>query len=173
MNASAAVPIVQARRVQLRKVELSDAPFFLRLLNEPSWISNIGDRGVRSAADAEAYIRDKIWAQYGAYGYGMYLVELTSTPAPIGICGLVRRAYLSAPDLGFALLPDYTGQGYATEAARSLISHVRGALGIGKLYAIAKRGNDRSTRVLDRLGFRHEGPCLTEQGVEVELYISI
>ena len=86
---------------------MSDGSFFLRLLNDPSWLENIGDRGVHSDADAESYIKNSIWAHYHFYGYGMYAVQLKSTSLPIGICGLVKRDFLSAPDLGFALLPDY------------------------------------------------------------------
>jgi len=41
-------------------VALSDGSFFLRLLNDPSWVENIGDRGVHSDADAESYIKNSI-----------------------------------------------------------------------------------------------------------------
>jgi len=154
-------------------VALSDGSFFLRLLNDPSWVENIGDRGVHSDADAESYIKNSIWAHYHIYGYGMYAVQLKSTSLPIGICGLVKRDFLSAPDLGFALLPDYVGQGFGSEAARGLMSHARNKLAIGRLYAIARRGNDRSVRLLDRLGFRYEGPYATPQGEQVELYATL
>jgi [ribosomal protein S5]-alanine N-acetyltransferase len=161
---------LETPRLQLRKVALSDAAFFLGLLNEPSWRENIGDRGIRSIDDAERYIQNNIWGHYQAHGFGMYTVELKSTGLPIGICGLVKRDYLSSPDLGFALLPDYVGCGYAGEAAGRVLSHARDDLGIARLCAIAKRGNDRSARLLDRLGFRFQGPHLTPQGEEVELY---
>jgi len=148
----------------------SDAAFLLRLLNEPSWLENIGDRGVRSCAEAEDYINKSIRAQFEAHGYGMYALQLRSTGMAIGICGLVKRDFLSAPDLGFALLSAYVGQGYATEAAQRMMSHSEENLGITRLYAITKPGNHRSVRVLERLGFRYQGPCPVPQGVEVELY---
>jgi len=166
----AASQVLQTPRLQLRKVAMRDGSFFLKLLNEPSWKENIGDRGVRSLEDAQRYIHDNVWAQYQAHGFGMYAVDLKSTGLPIGICGLVKREFLSIPDLGFALLPDYVGRGYAAEAAAGVLSHARKDLGITRLYAIAKRGNERSLRLLDRLGFRYEGPYRTAQGDEVELY---
>jgi [ribosomal protein S5]-alanine N-acetyltransferase len=168
----APLPVLETPRLRLRKAALADGSFFLRLLNEPSWLQNIGDRGVRSIEDAERYIRNNVWTPYQAHGFGMYTVELKSTCVPIGICGLVKRQFLAAPDLGFALLPDYVGCGYAVEAAGGVVLHARNELGITRLYAIAKRGNDRSLRLLGRLGFRYEGPCLTPQGEEVELYIT-
>ena len=163
-------PTLETPRLQLRAVALSDAPFFLQLLNDPSWLENIGDREVRSNAAAEDYIRNSIWAQYRAYGYGMYAVELKAMAAPVGICGLVKRDFLSAPDLGFALLPQYAGLGYASEAARALLAHAARDLQIERLYAITKRSNERSIRLLTRLGFRHDGPFVTPQGAEVDLY---
>jgi ribosomal-protein-alanine N-acetyltransferase len=164
------VSILETPRLQVRKVALSDGSFFLRLLNDPSWLENIGDRGVHSDADAVNYIKNNIWAQYEAYGYGMYALQLKSTSSPIGLCGLVKRDFLSAPDLGFALLPDYLGQGFASEAARGLMLHAQSKLGIERLYAIARRANHRSVRLLERLGFHHEGPYVTPEGEQVELY---
>ena len=167
---AAVAPVLETSRLQLREVTLSDSDFLLKLLNDPTWLENIGDRGVRCNAEAESYVKHSIWPQYQAHGYGMYTVLLKPSALAIGICGLVKREYLSAPDLGFALLPDYVGQGYASEAARGVMAHALGKFGIGGLYAIARRGNDRSVRVLARLGFHHEGPYLTPQGVQAELY---
>jgi ribosomal-protein-alanine N-acetyltransferase len=165
-------PLLTTPRLELRAVTLEDAAFFLRLLNEPSWLENIGDRGVRSQTDAERYIRDKIQAPFQALGFGLYAVQLRSAPQPIGLCGLVQRDFLAAPDLGFALLPEYVGRGYATEAARAVMVHARGKLGIERLYAIVRRGNERSVRLLGQLGFRRDGPCRIPQGEEVELYLT-
>lgn len=156
----------------LRPAAPADAGFFLRLLNEPSWLENIGDRGVRSLADAEAYISNTIRAAYRTHGFGLYAVQLKSLPLVVGLCGLVKRDFLASPDLGFALLPEYVGQGYATEASRAVMQHAQSELGIERLCAIVKRGNARSVRVLGRLGFRREGPYLIPQGEEVELYVT-
>lgn len=150
---------------------LEDAAFFLRLLNEPSWLENIGDRGVRTLADAEGYIRSNIRAGYQVHGFGLYAVQLRMMPLLIGLCGLLKRDFLSSPDLGFALLPEYVGHGYATEAARAVMSDAESELGIERLYAIVRSGNQRSVKLLGQLGFRHEGPFQIPQGDEVELYV--
>ena len=170
MNATSQL-ILESARVQVRTVTLSDSEFLLRLLNEPAWLENIGDRQVRSQADAERYIKNSIWTQYDAYGFGMYALWLKSSGSPIGICGLVKRETLSAPDLGFALVSDHVGRGLAYEAARGVISHANQSLGIERLYAIARRANDRSIRLLERLGFVHSGPYSTVPGTDVELYV--
>lgn len=149
---------------------LEDAAFFLRLLNEPSWLENIGDRGVRTLADAEGYIRNNIRAAYQAHGFGLYAVQLRSVPLPIGLCGLVKRDFLPSPDLGFALLPEHCGHGYATEAARAVLKHAQLELRIERLYAIVRSGNQRSVRLLEQLGFRRAGPGQIPEGNQVELY---
>lgn len=168
----AATAILETQRLQLREVAVSDTAFLLRLLNDPTWLENIGDRGVRSEADAERYIRDKIRASYQALGFGLYAVQMGSAAQPIGICGLVKRDFLSAPDLGVALLPEFAGQGYASEAARAVMLHAQRKLGIERLYALVQHGNHRSVRLLERLGFRRDGSRSTAQGVEVELYVT-
>jgi len=127
---------------------------------------------VRSLADAEGYIRNSLQAAYRTCGFGLYALELKSARDLIGLCGLVQRDFLPSPDLGFALLADFVGQGYASEAARAVMEHARTTLGIERLYAIVKPGNQRSVRLLERLGFRREGPYLVRQGDEVELYVS-
>ena len=165
-------PVLETARLKLRAAALSDAQFFLALLNDPSWLANIGDRGVRSGSDAERYIRDTVQAPYQALGYGMYVVQLKSTGLPIGVCGLVKRDFLPAPDLGFALLPGFVGFGYASEAAHAVVGHAQGALGIGQLYAIVKRGNQRSEKLLGALGFDRQGPCPIPDGTEVDLYVT-
>jgi [ribosomal protein S5]-alanine N-acetyltransferase len=164
--------ILETERLQLREATLSDARFFVQLLNDPGWLRNIGDRGIRSESDAATYIRNSIWVPHQTHGYGMYVVQSKAAQTPIGLCGLVKRDYLSAPDLGFALLPDFSGQGYAFEAAVGVMSYARDTLDIQRLYAIVNSSNDRSIRLLGRLGFDHDGPCTTPQGAVVERYVA-
>jgi [ribosomal protein S5]-alanine N-acetyltransferase len=169
MGAATAIP--ETPRLRLREVALSDAAFLVRLLNDPTWLENIGDRGVRSGADAEAYIRSNIRAHHERHGYGMYAVELKSAARPIGLCGLIRRDFLPGPDLGVALLPGFVGQGYASEAACELMRHAQRTLGIARLYAIVKSGNQRSIRMLERLAFNFERPLPLPSETGVDLYV--
>src|SRR5205085_3321358 len=90
-----------------------DALFILELLNTPKFLRYIGDRGVRTIADAADLIESRYRQSYRDHGYGLYAVELIQPgPVQIGICGFVRRASLPAPDIGFAFLPEYEGRGY-------------------------------------------------------------
>jgi RimJ/RimL family protein N-acetyltransferase len=148
--------ILRTARLQLRELAPGDAPFMLVLLNEPSFIRNIGDRGVRTLADARAYLVNGPIASYTRYGFGLYLVELAATEEPIGICGILQREALPDPDLGFAFLPAYWGRGFAFEAAAAVRCYARSELGVGRLLAITDPQNDASIRLLEKLGFRFE-----------------
>lgn len=149
------VPLCTTARLRVRHFTEQDAPFILRLLNEPTFIAHIADRGVRTLADAERYLREGPMASYAAHGHGLNCVEDLATGAAVGMCGVLRRATLDLPDLGYALLPEHAGQGLAFEAATAVMAHARDALGMRALLAIVNTTNPRSIALLERLGFRH------------------
>ncbi len=148
--------VLETTRLRLRHLGASDAPFMLRLLNDPAFIRNIGDRGVRTEGDALRYTLEGPVASYERHGYGLYLVELRPQGEPIGICGLVKRDYLDDPDIGFAFLPQYGRQGYGLESAGAVKAHAFGTLGSGRLLAITSLDNEPSIRLLGKLGLRFE-----------------
>jgi len=153
------VPLVvlETERLKLRELSaVEDAGFVLRLLNDESFLRYIGDRGVRTIEDAERYILDGPVDSYARNGYGLYCVELVETGEAAGICGLVNRPALADPDIGFAFLPEFRGQGLAFEAARTVLEHARSELGLDHILAIVSPGNERSERLLEKLGLRYE-----------------
>lgn len=99
--------VLETERLILRYQKIEDAAFILELLNDPSWIQYIGDRGVRTIDDARDYILKGALDMYARLGFGFYLTELKEGGIPIGICGLVKRDFLEDVDIGFALLPRF------------------------------------------------------------------
>jgi RimJ/RimL family protein N-acetyltransferase len=148
-------PIAETERLRLRPFRESDAPLILELLNDPGWLRFIGDRNVRSLEDARGYLR-KLDEAYARHGFGLYRVERASDGEPLGMCGLVKRDTLDDPDLGFAFLARHRGSGYAEEAARATLRHAARDLGLGRLAAVATPDNERSARLLAKLGFARE-----------------
>lgn len=144
-------------RLILREMVTGDAPFLNTLLNEPGWIEHIGDRGVRTDEDAARYAAEGPIRSYREHGFGLYTVVTRENNRPIGICGLVAREGLDAPDLGFAFLASATGRGYATEAGRVVLDHAHARRGLVRVLAVTSPGNAASIRVLDRLGFTRIG----------------
>jgi len=150
------MPVLETERTAIRRLLPEDAAFMLELLNDPSFIRNIGDRGVRDLEGARGYIMRSAVASHEKYGYGLDLVELKATAEPAGICGLVRRDYLDDPDIGFAFLPRFTGLGYAVESATAVIEHARKVLKLPRVLAIVSPDNLRSIRVIEKTGLRYQ-----------------
>lgn len=163
--------LLETTRLALRFLSDDDAPFILGLLNEPSFIRNIGDRGVRTIDDARDYISRGPVASYARFGFGLYLVELRDSRAAIGICGILKRDALPAPDIGFAFLPPYWSQGYAFESATAVKDYAGGPLGLTRLLAIVNPSNAGSIRLLEKLGFTYESLTrLAADSHDVKLY---
>jgi ribosomal-protein-alanine N-acetyltransferase len=158
-------------RLELREFSADDADFVLRLLNEPSFLRYIGDRGVRTSEDARRYIADGPVAGYARHGHGLLRVLRKSDGAGIGMCGVLKRDTLPDPDIGFSFLPQYWSQGYALEAARAVMAHARGVLGLERILAITTQDNESSMRLLGRLGFRSDG-MITMGDEELRLFVS-
>lgn len=152
-----AAPLIRTARLALREVDEGDAGFVLQLLNQPDFLHYIGDRGVRDLAQAAGYLRSGPIASYALHGHGLYAVEMQDDGTLIGMCGLLRRDELPAPDLGVAFLPAYYGHGYAGEAAGAVLAHARQALGIGRVLAMVAPDNVRCIALLRRLGMRDAG----------------
>jgi RimJ/RimL family protein N-acetyltransferase len=152
-----AAPVIVTARLALRELTIDDAPFVLRLLNDPTFLRYIGDRGVRDLDEAQRYIIKGMVQSYERHGFGLWLVELRDDGhRPIGLCGLVSREGLPAPDIGFALLPLWWSQGLALEAATAVMEHARRVVGLARVLAIASLQNESSVRLLKRLGFRFD-----------------
>ena len=165
--------ILETDRLALREITPDDAEFLLKLLNEPSFIENIGDRSVRTIEDARQYALNGPIASYKQHGFGLYLVELKETRAPIGICGLVKRESLADADIGYALLPEYWRQGYALEATSAVKQFGFAELGHKRILAIVNPDNTSSIRVLDKLGLRFARMIrMSPDAAEICLYSS-
>lgn len=149
--------IVATARLQLFQLELNDAAMMLRLLNEPSFINNIADRGVRTLAEAEQYLLNGPLAMYRQHGFGMYRVNRIEDGVDIGLCGLVFRDYLGKPDIGYAFFPEFAGCGYASEAAAAVFDYGKKTLQLPEIVAIVAPHNLASQKVLQKLGLCAQG----------------
>jgi len=163
--------VLETERLILRRLDAEDAGFILRLVNEPSWLQNIGDRGVRTLEDAEEYLRSGPLEMYTRLGFGLFLVERKEDGVPIGLCGFLKRPTLDDVDIGFAFLPQYWGKGYGLESASAAISWGRRACGFTRILAITAPHNKASSRLLRRLDFELEGRVPLD-AQELDLYAS-
>jgi RimJ/RimL family protein N-acetyltransferase len=165
--------VLETDRLNLRWLSTDDAEFILELLNEPSFLRFIGDKGVRTLDDARDYILNGPVDMYNRLGFGLYLTELKESGEPIGMCGLIKRDGLEDVDIGFAFLPQFWARGYAYESAAAVMAYGKTVLGLRRIVAITSPDNYASARLLEKLGLRFERMIhLSKDAPEVRLFAS-
>ena len=149
--------IFETERLMLIPTSEEDAEFIYKLFNTPKWIKYIGDRNIRTVEDARSYIRTKMLPQLIRLGYSSYTLIRKSGMVKVGTCGLYDRDGMDGIDIGFALLPEYEGKGYAFESANMLKNAAFTEFGINELKAITTKDNIQSQKLLGKLGFKFVG----------------
>jgi RimJ/RimL family protein N-acetyltransferase len=92
-------------------------------------------------------------------GFGYWAVEEQATGCYIGELGFadfkrgIEPAIEGVPELGWALISQAHGKGYATEALKAAVSWGDAHLGAARTVCIIHRDNQRSFRVADKLGY--------------------
>ena len=147
---------IETERLHIRELSILDAGFMLQLMNTPDWLKNIGDRKVNNKSAATNYISQRIISSYRQHGFGLYLLIITATKEPAGICGLVKRTGLDMPDLGFALMPRFMNKGYASEAAKAVVDFAGSSLSLREIGGITTANNPHSIKVLEKAGLLYE-----------------
>ncbi len=142
----------ETKRLILKPTSEEDAEFIFELVNTPKWLANIGDRNVKSIADAKAYIKDRMTTQLEKLGYGNYTLIRKLDNIKIGSCGLYDREGLEGIDIGFALLPVYENMGYGFESATKLIEVGNQEFNIKLISAITTKENKASQKLIEKLG---------------------
>ncbi len=150
--------LIETRILSITELKLQDITFIRALTNSPGWLEYIGDRNIHSDQDAIKYLETGPKSSYKIHGFGLFRVALKETNEPIGMCGFLKRDMLPYPDLGFAFLPEYQGQGYAYEAASVILNWAEMNLKTNNVLAITKSENERSIKLIQKLGFEKISP---------------
>lgn len=148
---------LETERLWLRRITLDDADLMLAIWNDPAFVRNVGDRGVRTLDEARTELQNGALKLFADHGYGPYAMVRKSDGTCVGICGLFRRDTLEHADIGFAALPDYCGRGYTAEAAQAVVDYARDDLGLEALTAIVSRNNEASISLIEKLGLSFSG----------------
>ena len=102
---------------------------------------------------SEARVRESE-ALLASMGVGLWLAFETMSDQLVGFCGFLVIPPVSAePQLVYALLERFTGNGYATEMAKAAIEDARMNAGFAEIIAGVDEVNAASVRVLEKLGF--------------------
>jgi len=162
--------IFETARLSIRTLDLSDAAFYLELVNDPGFIKNIRDKGIRSVIEAAQAIQTAHRDVQEKLGFSLYLVERKKDEASIGLCGFVQREDLPGIDIGYAYLPQYAHQAYALEANLGLLNYAKNTLKLEHLFAIVSPHNLASTNLLEKIGFQLQETIPWKEGGEVKLF---
>ena len=148
--------------------------FLVELYNSPPFIACVGGKptSITTREAARNLIAGRFQAEHARNGYGTYLVSLKSesppadgsnplpSSTPIGTVSLLRgeepNCY-SAPDLGFAILPEYMRRGYTKEASEGLLRYAADELGVKDVLGMHNPRNEGSYGVFRSLGFVDRG----------------
>lgn len=156
---------ISTNRLSLSPLSEVDAALILKLLNTEGWLQFIGDRNIKSLEDAMVYIR-KIRLD-SSINY--WAAREKESGTPIGVFTFIKRTYLNHHDIGFGLLPEYMGKGYALEGARALVNEMIRDNKHEQILATVLTENDRSIKLLQKLGLAFERKIELE-GKIVDLY---
>ncbi|NQV41270.1 MAG: GNAT family N-acetyltransferase [Candidatus Marinimicrobia bacterium] len=148
--------ILKTERLLLRRITLDDDDFILELLNSPKWIKYIGQRDVDTTEKAREYLKFRVLPNYEALGFGFYIIERLDDRVRIGNCGLTRRDGMEHADIGYSLLEEYEGHGYAFEAASAVLNYGFEIHKLDHIEALVTKDNHRSIHLLRKLGMHYK-----------------
>jgi ribosomal-protein-alanine N-acetyltransferase len=147
-----------------------------------AWVAIYGDPRVRRYLPAlPAPTLEMFWAALDkhhrlerARGYTMCAVELKSTGALIGRCGL-SPVEGTGPDveLAYYYSPDSWGCGYATEAAIAVLRYGFEVVGLDRIIALVMQENLASQRVVEKCGMRFEGVATYYGVADLKKYVAL
>lgn len=147
--------VVRTERLVLTRITDADFADLCRMHRDPQVMHTLG--GMRSDERTAEVLRLLV-ADWAAHGFGYWMARDTASGAFIGRGGLRHVVIGGGPEveIGYALMPAYWGQGYATELARACVRVGFDVLGRDDLVAFTLPINARSRRVMERVGFRYE-----------------
>ncbi|HBV17268.1 GNAT family N-acetyltransferase [Chryseobacterium carnipullorum] len=144
--------VYETERLMIQKISVDDKEFVFELYNRPKFIKYIGDRGINTISDAENYIKNRFLPQFDRLGFGNYLILTKDKGEKIGAVGIFEREGLDVVDIGFSLLEEFEGKGYAFEAAQKVKSIGMDIFGLHKISAITTKDNFSSQNLIVKLG---------------------
>jgi RimJ/RimL family protein N-acetyltransferase len=146
---------LETERLLLRRWAPEDADAFAEMNADPEVMAHIGPPLTRVQSDA---FLDRIGKQFDEVGYGLWAVVVHDTGRLAGFTGLAVLGHAAptttAVEVGWRLVSDAWGHGYATEAATAAVDLAFGVLALDELVSITTPGNLRSQAVMRRLGLR-------------------
>ena len=147
------MPTFTTARLTARPVTVDDVPLFARLWGDGRVGRTLG--GVRDPVQVRQSLVEAS-AHWRRWGFGRW--SLHDGAHFVGTVKLAHCEIDGQPEveLGYAVVPEFWGTGYATEASAGAVEQARDVIGLHAVVAFALVSNAASLAVMRRLGFRHE-----------------
>jgi ribosomal-protein-alanine N-acetyltransferase len=146
---------VTTERLILDRIRPSDLADLVRYCNNEQAMTPVGGR--QTEAEVREWIDFQLvhWEQHGL---GRWVLRDRASGAFLGRGGLKRIAIEGRDEveIGYGLLPEYWGQGLATEMTVEALRLAFEVLGCESVVAFTRPTNDRSRRVMQRVGMLYE-----------------
>lgn len=148
---------LRTERLVLRRWREADRDPFAELNADPRVMEHFPKPLTRAESDAMV---DRIEAHFDAHGWGLWAAEVAASRAFIGFIGLwppgFEAHFTPAVEVGWRLAQEAWGHGYAPEGARTAIRDGFERLGLTEIVSMTSVDNDRSRRVMEKLGMAHD-----------------
>lgn len=146
------MPTLTTERLNIRPFAMADAKALHAFWADPDVRRYLWDGKVLSMATVRDIIRQSI-DDFAREGYGFFSLDLKETaPVAVGFCGFRRFEDGEQIELLYGILPEHWGEGFVTEAATAVLRHGFETAGIDRIVAATDTPNQRSVKVLQRLG---------------------
>lgn len=147
--------ILRTNNLLVREVTLEDIDRLYEIYSDEDVVRYI-ENLYETKEEEIIYTKDYIINQYRFYEYGMWIVEEIDSKKIIGRAGIFDRPNQDSQEMGFVFDKSYWGKGYAYECLNAIINYAHEELGIENLLAHAISENERSIKLLNKLGFYYE-----------------
>ncbi len=158
MNPSTYYPELQTARLVLRSLRMEDADFLFKEWSDPLVTELMSDEEpLRTREQAEEFLRS-LQTPEKIPALQWWGIELKAEGRLIGTCGYFRwNQQHHRAEIGYDLYPEVWGQGLMPEALQVLVRYGFAGMNLNRIEALTHIENQRSQRVLSKLGFQREG----------------
>ncbi|OQV18406.1 hypothetical protein BV898_07609 [Hypsibius exemplaris] len=135
------------------------------MFNSPTFLQSFTNRNIHTVEEARTYLRTVTVKGYEDNGYGAWIVSLkppgSTTGVPpssdttyelIGLGGIFQCKSFTVPDIGYSVLPQYEGKGYATEIGKAVLKYAVEKLGRSDVIGLTSEENEKSKHILQKIG---------------------
>jgi ribosomal-protein-alanine N-acetyltransferase len=149
---------IETERLIIREILPEDVDGMFEMDSDPQVHQYLGNQPIKTVEESRAMI-EFIRQQYIDFGIGRWAMIEKATGNFMGWTGFkfineTVNGHINYYDLGYRMLPQYWGKGYATEAAKACLNYGINQLNLKPIYAIADDSNSGSKNVLIKVGFK-------------------